>query len=915
MGSNYGGAICVSEISNASIESCSFVNCSAKYGGAITFTSSDNSSTVNYCIFANNMATSNGNDIYTKAPLNANYNYWGKNTGADESSVTLNLSSVICDRWVILDVEADLSKVAVGENIQFGFDLTKYTDGVAVYSLDKLLPELLIDLTCDLGTFSPASFMTVDGMANTTYTPLYNGSETVNVNVPTTSLSFTFDVLPSSDNLIFVSIEGSDSTGDGSESNPFRTIEKALTQVTEAKDTIYIKKGTYKEHDLSITENVRIIGENEDIVIIDGEKAGRIFAISEDAEVFFKFLTLTNGKVNYDDEDYETGGKGGAILIDGGDLTLNKVKIFNSTAAAGGAIANIGYSSKLIIQDSLFDGNSLDSEAGDYYFDILSGAAIYSDSSLVITNTTFSNNDADTEDYSTDGGAIAILSSATISNCSFTNNSASGYGGAIAIDAFNTASIILINNIFDSNNALSGGAIYSCLSKLTSISENSFTNNSAVNYGGAIYVFGLKTIDVIDNNNFTSNCAKYGPSIALKYASSTLIANLFEENYNSGISSLDNSIYVDSANVGTSNLTFLNNDTIYVVKGDSVNLTAVLSDEDGNPICNANISFLLDGEPVGNAITDNMGIATLLYNTNQTLNSYLVSGSFAGSNENYTSNVKSGILKVSKYYWFIGSQGYFTLQDAVDASGEGDTIIGLPGVYAYEEVSIGDRMKKIHKNVTIKAEALGEIIMTGVNGRLFNVANKHSADNIQAPSALVLENLIIENCSDEYGGAIYNDAYLTIINCILRNNHATTTEASSKFQGATIMSWGDLKIINSTFINNTGLSGSAINSDTLRGNLSVIDSIFIGNIANESTGGAIFASGGTTDHAYLRNCTFINNTADCGGAIFSIVDMTIEDSHFINNTASEQSGAGGAIYSSKSDLNLDNVYIEGSSAS
>ena len=58
-------------------------------------------------------------------------------------------------------------------------------------------------------------------------------------------------------------------------------------------------------------------------------------------------------------------------------------------------------------------------------------------------------------------------------------------------------------------------------------------------------------------------------------------------------------------------------------------------------------------------------------------------------------------MEVSKHYWFINESGYFTLQEAIDASGEGDVITALPGSYSYSEVAVGDRINKIYKNVKI----------------------------------------------------------------------------------------------------------------------------------------------------------------------------------------------------------------------
>jgi|GEM_PF-1880242 len=911
---NFGGAIAVSNSKTGNIFNCSFINCSsAKSGGAIYFANAAGGSSVNYCIFANNTASNNsGNDIYSKGLINADYNYWGYNSKVSSEDAI----NVTCDKWVLLDVDADLSIVAVGEETVFNFDFTKYSDGNANYTLEYLLQDLTVDLSSDLGSFDKSTITTSNGLATAIYTPSSVGYETVGINVPSRAENISFEVIDEISNLIFVAKNGSDSKGSGSNTNPYATITYALTKVNNTKNTIYVKKGTYNEHDMEITKSVTIMGENTELVFIDAEENGRIFLINDDVNVTLKSISLTNAKVDYYNDDFDIAGIGGAICLSDGNLILNKTSIYNSSSAAGGAIGVCaGSSGSVSIYDSYFENNSLDSDAEYSGYSILSGGAVYSDSDLIIVNSTFVNNNAD-DAGSYNGGAVSVGETATIRNSTFINNSAEK-GGAISVEAFNSSNVNIYNNTFEFNNASSGGAVYSSMSKLTSIYDNEFDNNTASSYAGAIYVEGSKTFTLIDSNVFNGNVAKYGNVLALKYAKLNLSNNIMENN---GLLDDDNNInsgdiYYISGNLSTV-LSFIDNSTLKVVGGESVNLTALLTDDMGNTISNANINFTLDDENIGSAITDNNGVASLIYKTNETIDNYTVSGSFIGSSGEYSSNLKTGLLIVSKYYWFIDSQGYFTLQDAVDASNEGDVITGLPGIYYYDEIAIGSRINNISRNVTIKADNLGDIILIGHNGRLFNVAAKNDYNDTHKASSLTLINMIVENSTDEYGGAIYNDAYLILENCIFRNNHAITTDSSSKWHGGAIMSWGDLKIKNCTFVNNTALSGAAINTEALRGNVTIVDSVFENNVASGSIGGAIYASGisssgSSYDYFIMDNCTFINNSAGAGGAIYTNTNTTINNTRFINNTASV---SGGALVSYKGDLIFNNSYVEGSSA-
>ena len=51
-------------------------------------------------------------------------------------------------------------------------------------------------------------------------------------------------------NILHVATNGSDSSGNGTESNPYRTLQKAETKVN-AGDTVYVHAGTYRNNDFN----------------------------------------------------------------------------------------------------------------------------------------------------------------------------------------------------------------------------------------------------------------------------------------------------------------------------------------------------------------------------------------------------------------------------------------------------------------------------------------------------------------------------------------------------------------------------------------------------------------------------------------------------------------------------------------
>lgn len=113
------------------------------------------------------------------------------------------------------------------------------------------------------------------------------------------------------------------------------------------------------------------------------------------------------------------------------------------------------------------------------------------------------------------GGAMTIYQNQAteqlkhqISGITFEKNTASVAGGAIAfgkwgIEGSTKVAAQLTNNEFNENSARNGGAAYLENAELT-FADSSFTNNSATEFGGAIYVDQSSSV-VVDNIEFTGN--------------------------------------------------------------------------------------------------------------------------------------------------------------------------------------------------------------------------------------------------------------------------------------------------------------------------------------------------------------------------------------------------------------------------
>ncbi|KAB2892953.1 MAG: hypothetical protein F9K28_10700, partial [Bacteroidetes bacterium] len=157
------------------------------------------------------------------------------------------------------------------------------------------------------------------------------------------------------------------------------------------------------------------------------------FEVSAGGNLTLENLTLSGGDVGND--------TGGALVNEGGTVTLNNVTFTNNHANTGGAIDN--ESGSLTITNSTFQNNqatfggAIDNDAGNM---------------LSISGSTFTSNTADLDGGAihNDGGTLTVMDS------TFTSNTASRYGGALD----NTGSATISGSTFSGNSASwSGGAI------------------------------------------------------------------------------------------------------------------------------------------------------------------------------------------------------------------------------------------------------------------------------------------------------------------------------------------------------------------------------------------------------------------------------------------------------------------------
>lgn len=103
------------------------------------------------------------------------------------------------------------------------------------------------------------------------------------------------------------------------------------------------------------------------------------------------------------------------------------------------------------------------------------------------------------------GGMNNSNSSPTVTNCTFTGNSAVNSGGGMYND--NNSSPTLTNCTFTDSSAHSGGGMYNIFGSSPTLTNCAFMNNSAENGGG---MCNLDSSPTLTNCTFTANSANYG---------------------------------------------------------------------------------------------------------------------------------------------------------------------------------------------------------------------------------------------------------------------------------------------------------------------------------------------------------------------------------------------------------------------
>lgn len=258
-----------------------------------------------------------------------------------------------------------------------------------------------------------------------------------------------------------------------------------------------------------------------------------------------------------------------------------------------------------------------------------------------------------------------------------------------------------------------------------------------------------------------------------------------------------------------------------------------------------------------------------------------------------------------------GLGDYLTIQEGIDASSDGDTVLLASGVYT------GPTNRGLDfdgRQISLIGEGGSQVTIIDCQGvdRAFVFETGESPDT-------VVEGLTVRNGSTEEGGAVaMSGASPTFRNCAFENNSAgfggvfylsnqasphieycTFDNNSADDYGGAIYTFAALPyIFECNFTgNNAGISGGAISCKT-HTVADIYNCRFTGNSAHD--GGCIYVGTSFTEGdadlapTYIGFNWFADNTAVRGGALFlhSFSWVTAQWSTFVRNTATQ----GGAVF-------------------
>lgn len=679
-----GGAIYLDSNSSLTANSCAFINNTATNGGAI-YVNNDSKANITYSQIVNN----NDYGIYAvdSANVTADNNWWGQNQGPNADN--MYYGNVFVNSWLIVNLETTKTVLRPSWSDSITVKLLNNDNTTITGYVKDLNIIFTVENAVLIEDEGKLSYDNNYTFTNTILRPTDEVTGSAVIDNETLNISYDYYVPL---NEVYVAVNGSDETGDGSINNPFATVSEALKYANQVNSTIYLLEGVYKLNLTDISDmNVTITSYDGD-VYLDRTDSFRVFNVANTSNVVIKNLNFINGNAEHYPGDIY-----GAICIRG-NATVENCTFSNGTCVNWGLdISNqkgIAYINNCTFEDNKASGTQC--------------SAVFSNGKIYITNCRFLNNglkpDGATTNFGETGirilndegyvenctfnnsyGSVALVylyGKCTFVNCNFTNiknnyaidvqsrntvlnvynstfinndgaigsnmpgylrenvmyidnctfiNNTGSDGGAIYSKL---ADFQVYNSTFINNSATNGGAIYGYYCAMD-VMNCTFINNSATEKGGSIYTEGSDDVVTIGDNNFTNSSADIG-GVIYSNGITTLYGNrMFDPKANNG------SYIFNDLRVGNTYLKILDNETKTTKRGNFI-IYATLTDDRGNPITGGNVTLTVDGQNYTSYLNEGRVEVTHYFDE---IGQYTVDGNYSSSRR-YITVVSNGTVNV-----------------------------------------------------------------------------------------------------------------------------------------------------------------------------------------------------------------------------------------------------------------------------
>ena len=573
--------------------------------------------------------------------------------------------------------------------------------------------------------------------------------------------------------------------------------------------------------------------------------------------------------------------RGGAIEFHGLKLTIETSTIISNGAfgvlGGGGGIYG-GFGCTCHISNCTFQNNKAISRGGAIEFHGLK---------LTVKTSSFYHNTVTAKV----GGGAAIYagfnSTSYVSNCSFRRNMAElTRGGAIALYGL----FLSVHTSSFHDNAVSsslggGGAIFASFSSTCNISSCLFLRNTVKLHGGAVEFLGLKlaiTTSYFESNN-ASGKRGYGGAVYIYFISNCIISqSSFKDNRASGwggaiFSGPETKLLIVSTKFHNNSVSgeFGQGAAIYVGKKSNCSVSACFFKSNQAKLSGGGIKFdglrlTIESSLFQNNTSFDMVSGGAAIHTGYSSSCDILNCSFQ---DNMATSTGGAINFLGIFLTIRGSS--FVNNYVMRSPGRGIPGYGLPGyggaIFAYLCSSC-----RISESFFIRNTANGQA--GGYGGAIFMYF---------CSGGWISESSFQENMANGLGGAILSKGEKVL--------HIT----SSSFEGNMAfdkLEQGTNDFSNTSHLRNTFTSGGAVAFFGLT--LTLNGSSFDNNTAfgRHGTGGALFTY--LYSACSIVGCSFKRNKASIAGGAISYFGnkLFITSSVFRNNSATDKSGQGGALY-------------------